>query len=405
MMAQSRHARACAHACLRLPAIQQGPPSAHVSITLAPAARIILAGNESDRRGQSATAAAVVGAAAGAHRWEGIALVPNARFLELLEDIEPSPTTKSNASVAHTGVRTHLRSHASYKSRVVDDFLAGSNIRDTALRPKSDANGVERPDVDIIIETNHSPNDLPNDVLAELAEALEDAYTVDRINKRSVRVVNSQAEMDVVPVIAWGNAYAIADRDLGGWKQTDPPYHTAWSTTRNNEFDGRFKPLVKLTKSWRRENPTGKRPKGFVLEVLVARHGPRDVTHYGECMAQLLANIFATYGQDASLGLKPFIGDPALPNSDILSKVTVAQWRDFIDRVRVHAGYARRAQDTDDMEEATRLWRKVFGPRFPATANAARASSLLAAARAPAIAPGYVFPDAAAAPKTPRGFA
>ena len=69
------------------------------------------------------------------------------------------------------------------------------------------------------------------------------------------------------------------------------------------------------------------------------------------------------------------------------------QWRDFIDRVRVHAGYARRAQDSDDMEEATWLWRKVFGTRFPATANAAKASSLLGVARAPAIArPVMSFP-------------
>ena len=56
------------------------------------------------------------------------------------------------------------------------------------------------------------------------------------------------------------------------------------------------------------------------------------------------------------------------------------------------------------MEEATRLWRKVFGDRFKTTANPAKAAnySITAAAVAPA---GYTFPDAMAAPTKPRGFA
>jgi len=38
-------------------------------------------------------------------------------------------------------------------------------------------------------------------------------------------------------------------------------------------------PLVKLLKWWRRQNKTGKRPKGFVLEVLVSLHAPAGETH------------------------------------------------------------------------------------------------------------------------------
>ena len=271
-------------------------------------------------------------------------MVPNARFLELLADIEPSLTTKSNASAAHTGVRGHLRAHQKFKSRWQADFLAGSYFRDSALRPKSSADGVERPDVDIIVETNFTPNDHPDSVLRELASALSGSYTVERIDKRSVRVVNWQAEMDVVPVVAWGNAYILPDRDLGHWKLTNPPMHFAWTTMRNTEFDGRFKPLVKMTKSWRRESPTGKRPKGFVLEVLVARHGPQYETHYGECIAQTFASIHAAHGADAARGIKPFIGDPALADSDILrTPRTITATFGFPDGSRHQA--ARRIRD------------------------------------------------------------
>lgn len=334
-------------------------------------------------------------------------MVPNARFHELLTDIEPSPTTKGHASTAHNGVREHLEAHGTFSDRWVTSFLSGSYARDTSIRPRTSSDGQERPDVDIVVVTNFTESDRPDDVLTEVRDALEDGedgYPVERINKRSVRVVTWQADMDIVPVFETWNGYMIADRDAGTWKFTNPPEHTRWSSERNTVFEGRFKKLVKLLKWWRRENPSGKRPKGFVLEVLVAMHAPRNETHYGEAFAQLLANIHGTYSQQAAMGQKPFIDDPAAPGNDILSKVTVAQWRDFIEKVRVHAGYARRAQDEEDMEEATRLWRKVFGDRFKTTANPAKAAnySSTAAAVVPA---GYTFPDAMAAPTKPRGFA
>ncbi|MCK1402697.1 nucleotidyltransferase [Bradyrhizobium sp. 4] len=334
-------------------------------------------------------------------------MVPAARFTELLADIEPSPTTVSRASGGHNGVRNHLRAQARFKDRYVTSFLSGSYARDTSIRPHSSENGQERPDVDIIVVTNHETSDQPEAVLKELCQALEDGgqgYAVERINKRSVRVETWQAEMDVVPVIKTWNGYMIPDRENDTWKFTNPPVHTQWSLERNTAFDGRFKPLVKLFKWWRRVNWSGRRPKGFVLEVLVGRHAPVDETHYGEAFAQTLANIHAAYGALAIAGGKPFIADPAVPSNDIISKVSLAQWTDFVEKVRVYADIARRAQNASDMEEATWQWRRVFGDRFRRTANVAKASTLASVAAAPAQ-PGYTFPNAMAAPKTPRGFA
>lgn len=334
--------------------------------------------------------------------------VPNERFEELLHDIEPSTTTKKQASRAHTRIRDHLRKQESFKDRYESSFLSGSYARDTAIRPKTSDDGVERPDVDIIVVTNFTTDDHPDDVLTEVRSALEDdgdGYEVKRVNKRSVRVETPQAEMDIVPVCECLGGFMIPDRETGDWMFTNPPVHTDWSAEKNKAFDGRFKPLVKMHKWWRRTKPTSSRkPKGFVLEMLVAMHGPTDETHYGESFAQTLESIYATYGPYTSLDYKPFIADPAISSSDILAKVTVAQWKEFVEKVRVHAEIARKAQDTDDMEEATRQWRRIFGPRFKPTAIAAKAVAAGTAAIAPAA--GYTFPDAMAAPRnTPREFA
>jgi hypothetical protein len=335
--------------------------------------------------------------------------VPNARFSELLQDIEPSSTTKSRASDGHTSIRNHLRAQAKFSGHYVSSFLSGSYARDTSIRPRTSEDGQERPDVDIIIVTNYTTNDPPETVLREVCRALEDGdegYTVERINKRSVRVETWQADMDIVPVIKTWNGFQIADRESGTWKFTNPLVHTSWSSGQNQRFGERFKPLVKLFKWWRRINPAGKRPKGFVLEMLVSLHAPTSETHYGEAFAQLLANVHAAYGFTASLNQKPFIADPAVPTNDILAKVTVAQWKDFIEKVRVYADIARRAQDAEDMEEATRQWRRVFGDRFKPTANIARAASYGGFAAAAPVTAGYTFPNAMATPPNkPRGFA
>lgn len=333
-------------------------------------------------------------------------MVPNARFTELLADIEPSLTTKGNASTAHTQVRNHLWCHPEFKKRLSTDFLAGSYARNTAIRPKRVGAEEERPDVDIIVVTTFDTTDDPQDVLFELCDALDGTFNVERVNKRSVRLLTPKAEIDVVPVVASGSSYQIPDRDLGYWKETNPPAHNNWSARANDDFGCRLKPLVKLFKWWRRENKTGKRPKGFALEVMTALHAPKNEPHYGEAFAQMLESIYNSYGAIAEAGAKPFIEDPGVPGNNIIEKVSITDWKNFIERVRVHASFARRAQDTDDMEEATRLWRRLFGDRFKASAAAPKAKSLAGYATAPAAAAStFTFPNANAAPTKPRGFA
>jgi len=333
-------------------------------------------------------------------------MVPNTRFKELLADIEPSATTTTQASTSHNSIRDHLRTEEQFQHRWEDDFLAGSYARSTAIRPKKSEDGYERPDVDVIVVTSFTTSDDPTDVLVELRDALDSEFEVERINKRSVRVITPGADVDVVPVIGAGNIYQIPDRELDDWKLTNPQGHTTWSKTTNDAFGGKFKPLVKLFKWWRRENNTGKRPKGFVLEVLASMHAPKGEEHFGEIITQMLEGMYASYGYLASLGHKPTIEDPSLPGNDILSKVSITDWKNFIDRVRVHGELARRAQSTDDMEEATKLWQRLFGDRFKPTANAAKSATLGGyAAAPPAAAGGYTFPDTQAAPKKPRGFA
>ena len=332
-------------------------------------------------------------------------MTPNARFTELLSDIEPSSTTKTNASISHTKLRTTLRADKVFGSMHRHTFLSGSYKRDTAIRPRVKNGNAQRPDVDIIVVTTHSLSDDPEEVVDAIHAALTRHYTPTNRQARSVSVSSPLADMDVVPLIdpTDTGTYYIADRTQREWLRTNPPGHTQWTTDTNAAMGGRFKPLVKLLKWWRRENPTAaKRPRGFILEVIAAESMSRTETHYGELFVQLLESIVERFVLDVRLGIVPTLEDPSMPGNNILTGLSFAAFEGFYNKVRSHATVGRAALNLEDQDKATEKWRQLFGDRFPKPPQKTSASLLGAAA----VSPGLVFPDHPVRPANkPAGFA
>ncbi|TAK20821.1 MAG: nucleotidyltransferase [Chloroflexota bacterium] len=334
-------------------------------------------------------------------------MTPNECFHDLLRDIEPSPTTKTDAANAHRTMRAFLRTHASFGSRHVDTYLSGSYKRDTAIRPRRHDGITTRPDVDIIVVTNHSLGDSPSLVVAELYDAVADGYSRIEKQTRSVGVETAEVDMDVVPIIEpFGpdRGLYIPDRALVAWLPTNPPGHTTWTTARNAAAGGRFKPLVKLLKWWRRQNPTtGRHPKGFIIECIAAECMDYEETHYGLLFVRTLERIVSRYLIETLSGFVPTIPDPAVAGNSVTRNVSYEEFRSFRDQAEKDAKTARRALTETDPGEMARLWREIFGPRFPATPSKI-AGDLLGAPVSTA-AGGLVFPDRPVQPNKPAGFA
>ena len=295
-------------------------------------------------------------------------MTPNARFTDFLKDIEPSATTKSNASSAHTTLRKALRDDEQIKPHHKTDFLSGSYKRDTAIRPRVKNGSQERPDVDIVVVTNHSLEDDPEEVVDLLFDAIKRAgYSPVRRQARSIGLETSKADMDVVPLIEpYDGMYYIPDRKQEAWLQTNPPGHTTWTTQRNDAAGGRFKPNVKMFKWWRRQNSTiSKRPKGFILEVIAAECMDDRETHYGELFVGTLETIVTTYRACVAASVVPTINDPSLPGNNIMTGISVDAFEGFYNKIEAHAEIGRQAIGLDDDEKATAKWRQLFGDRFP----------------------------------------
>ncbi len=340
-------------------------------------------------------------------------MTPNARFSEFLQDIEPSSTTKSRATTAHENMRNYISKHEKFKDKHVRTFLSGSYKRDTAIRPRSKNGELERPDVDIIVVTNHLLDDSPKAVVDQLYAAINgEEYPINRKQNRSVGVFTPNADMDVVPIIepyGEGGGLFIPDRTLEEWLSTNPPEHTRWTTQINEEASGRFKPLVKLFKWWRRHNIDekrlkGRQPKGFVIECIVADCMDYNEMHYGQLFTKTLENITSRYASSVASETTPYIQDPGVPGNSVTSNIPFDEFKSFYDLIKKHAGKSREALEEEDNETMTSLWREIFGNRFPATKSSKNEKSLLSApVSAGVLSP--IFPDHPVQPKKPAGFA
>jgi len=327
------------------------------------------------------------------------------QFRNFLQDIEPSSTTKANASAGHTALRQYLKKHEEFGDYHLDTFLSGSYRRDTAIRPQI-KDGVEsRPDVDIIVVTNHSLSDDPCKVIDLLCDTLRGKYECIRKQARSVGIRTSKVDMDVVPIIApngiSGTLY-IPDRKLEKWLVTNPPRHTTWTTEVNEESGGRFKPLVKLMKWWRRENPTiAKKPKGFLIECITAECMNREESRYDELFIGTLEQIVKQYQASIIFERVPSIDDPGVPGNNVMDGVSFHAFEGFYNKAKTCAELGRKAQSETDNEEELKLWRKIFGSRFPA-AKGYTGESLLEPA---SVIEELTFPDKPVTPKKPAGYA
>ena len=86
------------------------------------------------------------------------------QLLDFLVEIEPSNTTVSRCSSANLTLRDKLAAHETFKKVHVGTFLSGAYIRKTEIRPTTSGGELQRPDVDIMVETSHKSSDEPWEV-------------------------------------------------------------------------------------------------------------------------------------------------------------------------------------------------------------------------------------------------
>lgn len=282
-------------------------------------------------------------------------------FEAFLSDIEPSKTTVEEIVSAHSTLRSYLEGHADYSRHCIKTYLSGSYAKHTCIRPVKDDG---HRDVDIIVETDYDTSSDSADVIIELRDVLLESsrYNSAHLQTHSVGIEQSKIDIDVVPLAAQGDARFIGCIDDALWAETNPRGHIEWSTEVNKEHVGKYKPVVKIMKWWRREKcPDDKRwPKGITLEKIIADNLPDEDAPYEDLLIGLMENIVDSFASDVDAGLVPIIADPALNTNDLAKGYTNADFKSFLSALEECLDII---QDSGSNSES---WREILGNRFPA---------------------------------------
>jgi hypothetical protein len=158
---------------------------------------------------------------------------------------------------------------------VVRDFLVGSYMRKTAIRPLND--------IDVFLELDRVThrdrwNREPLLLLEDLQRALRACYgqpgPKTRIQGRSVNIdfAGTGIGFDVIPAFAESpGVYLVPDRHQRTWIRSNPEIHRERLVEANARAGGALNPLVKAAKHWncRRVDAKDEKPlRSFHLEVM-----------------------------------------------------------------------------------------------------------------------------------------
>lgn len=327
-------------------------------------------------------------------------------FADFLRDIRLTTAQVADAKRGHRTLRKRLEEDEKLSPLIITTFLQGSYRRATALRPH---NG-KLADVDVIVVTSlHEADYNPAQVFALFKPFLDKWYKGKwHLQGRSIGIELSDVKLDLVPTSAPSEAerkvlkaaentddsvedfdergyerlfllearaevqwkrepLRIPDREAKRWEDTHPLEQIRWTWNKNKSCNGHYVNDVKSLKWWRSVKVlTPERPKGYPIEHLFSLSCPDGVDSVAEAVTLTLEDVAKKYEIDALLKRTPVLYDHGVPKNDVMKRISGEDFAALHAEICKAAKLARRALDSEDVEESANLWRELFGDKFPA---------------------------------------
>lgn len=236
-------------------------------------------------------------------------------------------------------------------------------FRSSAVRPiGSHARGTNIPpvgDIDLMLVLERPRLDNPILLLAEVREALSTKYRNIRLQNRSVGILFGDFDFDIVPALGrTRGGYHIPDSHAGQWIFTNPEQHNELAKRVDRETGAMAIPMVRMLKSWNRQQRIGL--KSFHLEVMVLRALGTKPKSYAEGTRDVLRSM--------ARAARASCGDPGQSGNRLdtyLSDIERAHISRQCEQASEHLTTAILLEQQGDLAGAIRLARAVFGSPFP----------------------------------------
>lgn len=212
------------------------------------------------------------------------------------------------------------------------------------------------------LDENECTNWAPDTVHHWLVKATEGHTNEKPIDKRTcVRVrYAGQYHVDLPVYAKFNGGYMLAEKGARGWHYSDPKSVIDWFNGHVNQHGQQLRRMVRYLKAWADfPGRKGKMPSGLILTVLAAQN-----FHSNKRDDVSLAETARTISDTANLVFCVY--NPVDGEEQLTVRLTDDQKARFQEAVSDLASDAFGAIETDDREEASKIWRKEFGDRFPA---------------------------------------
>ena len=183
------------------------------------------------------------------------------------------------------------------------------------------------------------------------------------IDKRTcVRVCYAgQYHVDLPAYGELNGVYLLAEKREKGWHRSDPLALTDWFKGRVKVHGEQLCRIVRYLKVWAdfQSSRQGKMSNGLILTVLA-------VDHFGSNEGDDIALANTLRAMADTVGIISRVKNPVDTSEELTSRLTYQQKSRFQDAIADAADAAAEAINIDDRYEASNIWRKELGGRFPA---------------------------------------
>ena len=203
----------------------------------------------------------------------------------------------------------------------------------------------------------------PETVHSWLVKATEGHTHEKPIDKRTcVRVrYAGQYHVDLPSYAVHNSEFKLAEKGKRGWHRSDPLSLTVWFKVHGKVHGEQLSKIVRYLKAWAdfQAGRRGKMPSGLLLTVLAAQNFLADdrddmsLAQTANAISNAVNPVFRVY-------------NPVDNNEELTARLTDEQKARFQEAISDLASDGAATIDTDDREEASTLWRRQLGDRFPA---------------------------------------
>jgi hypothetical protein len=183
------------------------------------------------------------------------------------------------------------------------------------------------------------------------------------IDKRTcVRVCYAgQYHVDLPAYGELNGDYLLAEKGEKEWHRSDPLALTNWFNGRVKVHGEQLRRIVRYLKAWAdfQSSRRGKMSNGLILTVMAANHF-YATTRDDICFANILRDI----ADAVTVVFRVY--NPVDATEELTLRLTDQQKNIFQEIVADAADAAAEAIKIEDRHEASNIWRKQFGDRFPA---------------------------------------